>query len=303
MKIIDNFEIAFENYSPEFEEFLNSEATESIEDIDTLVEGLESELGLEAEEGGKLQKLWNMIKAIWNWILQKLKSTHVRMKKIRNKIKELIKSKNDKPIETVEGLVNPKAIDELVESYKNLIDVLKSISKSVTVVTPNTVNELRKLGAKLVASKMSVSGTDFRRRFHEGITIEVTELNRYLVSLDKACGNLEEARKQLMAVVFEIHNKCSKTSIESAQKGSGSEKDGFEVIRIMNEITKGTKDLFKYMDKFETYIQLSLQTLEGKENPQIKSGDESIESKLVEAIMEEYGIEGVTSIIRNLSSK
>ena len=55
MKIIDNFEIAFENYSPEFEEFLNSEATESIEDIDTLVEGLESELGLEAEEGGKLQ--------------------------------------------------------------------------------------------------------------------------------------------------------------------------------------------------------------------------------------------------------
>lgn len=34
-----------------------------------------------------------------------------------------------------------------------------------------------------------------------------------------------------------------------------------------------------------------------------RSGNENVESKLVEAIMEEYGIEGVTSIIRNLSSK
>lgn len=280
-----------------------AEAVESIEDIDALVEKLEYELGLEAEDGGKLQRLWNIIRTIWNWILQKLKSSQIRIKKIRSKIKELIKSKNGKPVETVEELINPKAIDELVESYKNLIDVLKSISKSVTVVTPNTVNELKELGEKLKASKAAVSGTDFRKKFHEYVTIEVTGLNRYLVSLDRACGNLEEVRNQLMAVVFEINNKCNKTSIGDAQKGSGSEKDGLEVIMVMNEITKETKGLFRSIDKFEADIQLTLQALAGKENPQIKSGDESIESKLVEAIMEEYGIEGVTSIIRNLSSK
>lgn len=288
MKIIDNFDIYFDNHI-EFEKFMNTSCNESFDDLYD-INYLFSELyGLESNDKGKMGRLLDALKTIWKWILNKLKSKWNRLGKMKTEINALLSLDYSKYNGvTVKGLVDPGVLNSLSKYYELVITTLSEILREFKLGELN-FDKVEKFVKNINEHNQNIANIKKPPLDKE---INASDIKKYLTELSKAVQLLREERKEVTSLVFEIYNAVGKLSSDNTDIS----------LEYIKNIKNYLNNIFEPMDLYEEAIVDSIKVLSNVDKKD-DSSTESVDSKIIAAVMEEYGIEGVANIIKSLASK
>lgn len=308
MKIIDNFD--FENSMESVEPSISYDITE-----DELI-SLESEyneslemfsISTESSLGDAASKLMNMIKKLVKYIMGKIRSSFSKINILGREINKL-----DKNIKMLENKTLATEAEQMKLPFSGSLMVpLKKIKASV--------EDIKKLNDAVSSLEVFVSDFSYTRGKSpdfDKFTTVIEKLGKTIKSSDEGfeeadLGTLREVRadaesaKKFLSMqlkrLYGIMNEFIKNLDSSTKKPQidindiNQWKDVFESTSkaLENKINGSADFLSKEVAKINNFINNNLS----------KSGNESMDSKIIAAVMEEYGIEGVASIIKNLASK
>ena len=291
MKIIDNFEDV-ELFQPMEEAAIESlyEEIQAYSFDDYGVEGI--------REAGKAT--WDWIKKIIKQAWQFIQNRYFSMKSRSKKFTEWVKTR----IAKLRGVLVGDIID-LESKCKEIEDALHRVEVCYEPLQ-KWLNEIKTF--KFTETDWA---KEFESKFKESSGGEMSKgadswsEDTLITFLNMNMKKHTEYVQKYSSIINGMNELSSKN--EKDFESGRIDKNGFRIIaKMLQSFTKCYNKIAQldqsWMSKVKALLE-EAQKASKASSAKPAEAAESIETKLVEAIMEEYGIEGVTSIIRNLSSK
>lgn len=283
MKVIDNFEI-----NVEYDKF---DVSVESEDID--FNNVDDFAGIEGIADGMKNAKEKAIKFI-KWIISQITKRFSKYEKARrliNKFKSDLKSSDIGTEASSSKSTIYLKIDRLYKIYKyvkSLDPTIKEIEKFVNSYNPNDETYDESIITKLIDNLQNnyKLSDDSSSKDSYKTNVNMQELYRCADASLAAVALMESYDNKLKNAYTKFLTKCD-------SKDDGTKTVWFSAVSHLCGVY--SKLINKSIDEvIKIYAEsgYSLRKLAG-----------SLESQIIEAVMEEYGIEGVASIIRNISNK
>lgn len=321
MKILDNFE--FEKKNVDLESGIENLDINDVEmkrleiSLESELLGLESlllDIGTEAitEDRGKLAKIGDFIKRVWKAFINFISRIFSKTSRLEKR-QELIK----KHVEEAKNKMDNATVKETLKFDEEKFNTCINNSKELNQILPH----IQSLISEYIKSKThfttSLDGSDWSAISHKLAAIKFpSEYVYFDTSKDNSIDSITLYRylkrsELLLSSLKTMENFANKyllnEKLENILITSEVREKGEESVRIVNNIREFCKEYSRTLKELVAVVNESMIKIDkylvgviSGYRREVKESGESVK-QIVSAVMDEYGIEGVANIIKNLS--
>lgn len=315
MKILDNFEFEKESGIENLD--INDIEMRRLEiALESELLGLESallDIGTEAitKDGGKLAKIGDFIKRVWESFISFITRMFSKTSRLEKR-QEIIK----KHAEEAKNKINSATVKETLKFDEEKFNTCINNAKELNQMLPHIQSLIEKFIKTSIHFTTSEDGSDWSTMSHKLTAIKFpSEFVHFDSSKDSSIDSRTlflylKKSELLLSSLKTMENFANKYLLDKKLESKLINIDvteGKEAKDIVNNIREFCREYSRTLKELVMVVNESMikidkylvEVISGYRREVSESG-ESVKH-IVSAVLEEYGIEGVTSIIRNLS--